>query len=191
MTTCETCGTETVAGARGRKPRFCGTRCRVAGHRRRVKSDPVPLELRELDRWIRHSNKRPMSIDGRWASVVNETVWASYEEAVRSDFGDGVGFVLNGDGVVCVDLDDCVVDGVISKAAQNLLDSLPVTYVEKSPSGRGLHVWGRCEMSAGRRFEWKGLKVEVYPAGRYLTVTGNRVAGVRLADLPLADVLPV
>jgi primase-polymerase (primpol)-like protein len=43
-----------------------------------------------------------------------------------------------------------------------------------SPSGRGLHVWGRADLSRGRCLTFRGQPVEVYPSGRYMTVTGNR-----------------
>jgi len=97
--------------------------------------------------------------------------------------------VLNGDGVVCIDLDDCVVDGVPNAKARELISSLPRTYVEFSPSGRGLHVWGFASLDAGRRFERDGLKVEVYPNGRYLTVTGRAYRSARFATLDLTGLL--
>jgi primase-polymerase (primpol)-like protein len=133
----------------------------------------VPAELRERDRWIRHQQKRPMAVGGWWASVTDPSHWSTYEDAADSPHGDGLGFVLNGDGVICIDLDDCVVDGVPNLLARDLLRSLPKTYVEFSPSGRGLHVWGFGTLEAGRKFQRDGLKIEVYPNGRYLTVTGR------------------
>jgi primase-polymerase (primpol)-like protein len=71
---------------------------------------------------------------------------------------------------------------------------LPETYVEFSPSGRGLHVWGFGSLNRGRRFVRDGMKVEVYGDGRYLTVTGKKY-GVshrrsRLADLDLSALIP-
>lgn len=191
---CEVCGAETQAGARGRKPRFCSTRCRVAAHRQSNRDQVIPAELRERARWIRHSGKRPMSVDGRWVSVTDDSGWSSFDEALESSHGDGAGFVLNGDGIVCVDLDDVVEDGVVCDQAQALIDSLPETYVEVSPSGRGLHIWGLAKMSTGRRFVRDGMKVEVYPDGRYLTVTGVKLGlshrRSKLAELDLCDLIP-
>lgn len=192
---CETCGGSTIAGARGRKPRFCSTRCRVSAHRRAQKMQPIPRELRCRDRWIRHLNKRPLSVDGHWIGVTDDSKWRTFEEALSSECGDGVGFVLNGDGVVCIDIDDCVSNGRVSRDALALLALLPKTYVEFSPSGRGLHVWGLADLDAGRVLSWRDLKLEVYPNGRYLTMTGNRW-GVstgqsvgRLASLDLSGIL--
>lgn len=202
MSSCLVCSVELSEPTRGRKPSYCGSRCRVAAHRERErvglflgrisqapKPDvvplPVPDDLIALDRWIRHSNKRPMAIGGWWASVTDSSHWSTFEDAMSSDAGDGVGFVLNGDGIVCIDLDDCVVDGVPTEAAQKFLDEFPGAYVEFSPSGRGLHVWGRGFMDRGRRFTLDNLKIEAYPDGRYITVTGNvyRAGGLPLMDL--------
>lgn len=192
--TCEVCGVETQPGARGRKPRFCSSRCRVAAHRRGNREQVIPAELRDRDRWIRHEDKRPMSVDGYWVSVTDERAWSSFNLAAESDCGDGAGFVLNGDGVVCIDLDDVVANGVVSERARALIDSLPETYVEFSPSGRGLHIWGFAQLDAGRRFVVDGMKVEIYPDGRYLTVTGRKYGVThkrsRLAELDLSSLIP-
>jgi primase-polymerase (primpol)-like protein len=188
MTDCEICSNPVASPARGRRPRFCSTRCRVAAHRKAQRL-PIPAELKERARWIRHEAKRPISIGGWYCSVTDSKAWASFDEARTCGKGDGLGFVLNGDGVVCVDLDDCVVDGVVSVEAQALLDSLPRTFVELSPSGRGLHVWGFGTVETGRRFERAGLKVEVYGDGRYLTVTGNALVEAPLAQLDLDDLV--
>jgi len=207
MNVCLVCGEGLPVPARGRRPKFCGTRCRVAAHREAkrvqefvgrlavVSTKPssllsVPRELKIRDRWIRHESKRPMAVGGWFCSVTDPSHWGRFDDAVLSEHGDGVGFVLNGDGVVCLDLDDCVADGVPSRAALDLLALLPVTYVEFSPSGRGLHIWGFGFMDRGRRFTRDGLKVEAYPDGRYLTVTGDVFVDAPLAVLDLQAVVP-
>jgi primase-polymerase (primpol)-like protein len=130
-----------------------------------------------------------MAVGGWWASVTDSSHWSDYEDAAVSPHGDGLGFVLNGDGLVCIDLDDCVVDGVPNAQARALIKSLPRTYVEFSPSGRGLHVWGFASLEAGRKFVRDGLKVEVYPDGRYLTVTGRAYRSAPFASLDLTELL--
>lgn len=184
------CGGEVASPARGRRPKFCSGRCRVKAHRdqKRVVVG-VPSELRERARWIRHEAKRPMAVGGWWCSVTDPAAWSEYEDAVASPHGDGLGFVLNGDGIVCIDLDDCVVDGVPNEKARALLKMLPRTYVEFSPSGRGLHVWGFADLVSGHRFVRDGLKVEVYPNGRYLTVTGRAYRSAAFASLDLSGLL--
>jgi primase-polymerase (primpol)-like protein len=131
----------------------------------RAELDPIPVELRRLPRWVRHREKRPIAIGGWAVSVHDELAWASYGEVVGCDKGDGFGFVLNGDGIVCVDLDDCVTDGVVDAEAADFVAGIGETYSE--------HVWGYGSLDKGRRFTAGNLKVEVYPAGRFITVTGR------------------
>lgn len=180
---CQVCGAE-MSHHLGRRPKFCGTRCRVRSHR----GHHIPVELRKLPRWIRHSRKVPIQVNGQAASSTNPATWTDYETASAAKVGDGLGFVLNGDGIICIDLDHCF-DGEPSPEAQALIDSLPETYIELSPSGTGLHIWGYATLERGRRFDRNGLSVEVYPNGRYLTVTGRALTRHPLAQLDLTDIL--
>lgn len=122
----------------------------------------------------------PMTPDSRPASSTDPTTWTSHTVADRSSVGVGLGFVL-GDGVGCIDLDHCLDGGELQPWAQEILDRCPATYVEVSPSGDGLHVWGLLPEAPGR----KRKGVEVYSVGRYITVTGQRwhEAPNTLADL--------
>lgn len=85
-----------------------------------------------------------------------------------------MGFVLAGDGIVCLDLDHCIVDGQPTEPAARLLARLPDTYIEISPSGTGLHVWGYGTLARGRRTVVEGQALEAYGTGRFITVTGRR-----------------
>ena len=97
---------------------------------------------------------------------------------------DGVGFVLNGDGVACIDLDDCLHDGVLDDWAADIVARCPRTYIEISPSGRGLHIFGYATVGKGRNLGG----VEVYDRGRYICVTGQRFGDFprRLSDISAA-----
>jgi len=147
----------------------------------------VPAELTREARWIRYSStKVPLTVDGWPAASTKPRTWATYAEAMGSSVGAGPGFVLNGDGIVCIDLDHCLTDGVLEQWAADVLAACPATYVEVSPSGDGLHVWGRApEFSGGRRVGFRGGMVEMYADQRYLTVTANPFKGSRsrLGDL--------
>lgn len=84
------------------------------------------------------------------------------------------GFVLNGDGIVCVDIDHCLDHrGAILPWAQRFLDLFPDTFVEISPSGDGLHVWGVGSFPECKITTYRGRKVEFYADRRFITVTGN------------------
>lgn len=90
-----------------------------------------------------------------------------------------------GDGIGCVDLDHCLVGGVPTAAARAFLAALPPTYIEISPSGDGLHVWGLLPEGRGRVRNVNGLSTEAYSTGRFITITGLPFKGSvpHLADL--------
>jgi primase-polymerase (primpol)-like protein len=156
---------------------YCSTACRVARHRSR---EVIPVDMRRLPRWVRWNRRKiPLTVTGETASSTNEATWSTYPQTRKAAVGWGMGFVLNGDGIVCLDLDNCLSEGVPSDVARELIDLAGGTYVEVSPSGRGLHIWGRAALSQGRCVIWRGQSVEIYPDGRYMTVTR-----VRLNDQP-------
>jgi primase-polymerase (primpol)-like protein len=140
--------------------KFCSGRCRVASHRKRG----VPQELRRRPRWVRWSDRKvPLTATGRAASSTNPETWSRHSDAARSTAGVGVGFVLNGDGIICIDLDGCIdAAGSVTPAAMELVRLAGATYVEVSPSGRGLHIWGRADLTRGRLTSFKGQPVEIF-----------------------------
>ena len=164
---CSWCSSSVSFLARG-DSRFCSPRCRLAAHR------ALPArELREIPRWLRWSaTKVPLTADGGAASSTNPATWCDYATAAASTAGVGVGFVLSPtDRIVCVDLDHCLDGrGRPTRWAADLLADIPATYVEVSPSGDGLHVWGFADVAKAR----KSPGIEVYGSGRYLTVTARR-----------------
>lgn len=116
----------------------------------------------------------PVQANGQAASSTDPATWADFKTVSASD---RIGFVLGGkvDGknVVCVDLDHCfTTDGKLTVGAADVLKGFPATWVEKSPSGDGLHVWGLVDERPSRCvFTHEGQSVEVYVEGRYITVT--------------------
>ena len=162
-----------------------------------LRCDPsaIPLELQAVARWVgwkaiqkspgAKPDKEPFRTDllNTHASSTDPETWGTFEQAVTaleeddSDFT-GIGFVLNGDGIVGVDIDHCVdgTTGDINPAAIALMDSLQAGYIEISPSGTGLRSFGYAEpLDRGRKGKLNGLDVEFYSTGRYLTVTGHVV----------------
>jgi primase-polymerase (primpol)-like protein len=146
----------------------CSPRCRVALHR----SLPASV-LRDVPRWVRYSARKvPLQSAGGIASSTNPATWSTFDQAASSRVGVGYGFVLSHtDRIMCVDIDGCLDDrGRAKDWLQDLLPGLPATYVEVSPSGHGLHVWGFGDVTRGIR----SGGVEVYGTGRFITVTGKR-----------------
>lgn len=140
--------------------------------------DAIPTELRALPRWVTHIRKvpyDPTSPRGK-ASVADPATWGSFQQAEASYFEggrDGVGFVLNADGVVGVDVDHAVVDGSPDPAAVSLMRQIGCQYIELSPSGTGLRGWGYGEDIGCAKGVIGGIHIELYSRGRFLTCTGH------------------
>jgi len=171
----------------------------MAAHRaRRRKTDPVPAAMARRSQWVRYSDRKvPLSARGPKRAPASSTdpgTWSSYSAAKRSTAGVGVGFVLSSlDRLVCIDLDHALVGGVLAGWAREIVDRVPRTYIEVSPSGTGLHIWGYGTVGRGRRMRRGEACVEVYDRGRYITVTGDPFEGApsSLADISqvIADLL--
>ena len=174
---CEWCDGDMPLAARSHA-RTCSTRCRVALHRA-AKNNPLPVELTTCDRWVRRSStKVPITVAGMAASSTDPRTWSSYKEAATSAVGVGTGFVLSDvDDVVCIDLDHCIntLTGRLAPWAAAIVNGAGATYVEVSPSGDGLHIWGHADVRHGRRIRRPdGTAVEIYGTGRYIAMTGRR-----------------
>lgn len=167
----ESCGEPMPITAR-RHARYCSGRCRTAACRAR---QSIPTELTSRPRWVRHTARKvPLTIGGAVASSTDPSTWSRYRDAEASSAGAGIGFVLDGDGVVCLDLDGALdEDGSALPWAQQIVDAAGSTWVEVSRSGRGLHVWGRGSLPHGRRIAVGPGSVELYGIGRYIAVTGR------------------
>ena len=122
-------------------------------------------------------NKIPHNGQGRPAKHNDPSTWMSYAEAVqqaqRPGFG-GIGIMLHAElGIMGIDFDHCVTDGVIDPEVEGWIAALG-TYTELSFSGDGLHAlaFGRLPWKANRN-----SKVEMYFTGRYFVVTGRQMTG--------------
>ena len=140
-------------------------------------------DLKTHPRWVCYtSGKVPIDAkSGRNASSTDPSTWTTYAEAARfvGKYSTvGVGFVLNGDGIVGIDLDACFranPDGSVTgtSLARHAL-GLTTSYSEISPSGKGLHIIGTASIPEGARLKGRtagGDKVEIYETARYFTFT--------------------
>jgi len=161
---------------------YCSAKCRVYVHR-----NPFPKEMIALRRWIRYSRtKVPLTPDNEIASSTHPHTWSDFPWVQTSKAGVGIGFVFNGDGIIGIDIDQAFDDnGNIKDWALLILNSLPATYTEISPSGKGIHILGKGNVSTGRRWTLPDGGVEIYGNGRYFTMTGKRFLATpkKLADL--------
>lgn len=171
----------------------------------------IPQELRKAKRWVAwlarwdgdRLNKRPGRIDRPGVGLTNwaEAGWVDFDTAAaaysanRDVFG-GVGYVMSrGPGVTGIDLDHCIDRaGVVAPWAAEIVAKLD-SYTEVSPSGTGLRVFVAGELDDWQAKTPEGVAIEVYGGrgGRFLTVTGARVAGappaVRAARAGVMDAL--
>jgi len=130
-------------------------------------------------------NKQPFPYGHtKTADPTDPALWASYDACMewqkRHGFY-GLGFAFSLDtGIMGIDFDNCVTDGVIHAEVMKIVTHLD-SYTEYSPSGNGLHVlmYGvkPKDFTASRVKLASGLMMEVYDSKRYFTVTGHHVAG--------------
>lgn len=160
----------------------------------------IPADLVALNRWVvwvyepskggkpKKAPKCASSLRG-YATSTDPNTWTSFglaQTAYEEGGFSGVGIVLDGDGLVGIDLDNCVIDGVPSEQAISILESIGCQYVELSPSGKGLRSFGYVDnppLKAATN-EFNGVNVELYSTGRYLTVTGHVLRAGPIAQLP-------
>lgn len=150
----------------------------------------IPTELRVRPRWVTWKGaKKPYdpSMPNSTANVIDPNTWGTFEAAktaYEEGGRDGIGLVLNGDGLVGIDLDSCVEDGKPDPRAIALLDRIGCRYVEFSPSGNGLRGFGFAGSPRRCKGVIDGISVELYSTKRYLTVTGHVFCEGPIVDLP-------
>lgn len=154
--------------------------------RERAMHGAIPVELRALP-WVlwrfmpprtpgAKPGKRPLQRSGEPASSTDAGTWCSFEEARavfdRSKRFHGIGVILAGQGIACVDLDKCRDDvtGALEPWAAEDVRRL-ASWCEVSPSGTGVHIFIRAKLPPGWRKTKDGRR-EVYETERFIAMTG-------------------
>lgn len=155
----------------------------------------MPREMRDARRWLLYklvrrkdgkADKVPYYINGRprngtLDSADDVAQLATYADAARivdeSETYAGLGFALGRDGEKYWQGID--IDNVEENQLQDIADSLP-SYVEHSPSGKGVHAIGYGEYFNGKN---QGDGIEYYSSGRFFTYTGKGIRNTGLTDL--------
>lgn len=151
-----------------------------------IQFDNIPPEMKTINNWVcwryetrnRKKTKIPYNPKtGGMAKSNSPETWASYDDAVTAFSGgsyDGIGFEFGNSPFVGIDIDHCIEGGVVNKEGQKIIDDF-TGYVELSPSGAGVHIIVKADIADGKGRR-KG-NIEIYPAGRFFTVTGNVIPG--------------
>jgi hypothetical protein len=114
-------------------------------------------------------------------SSAKPELWVSFDEAIESyqkypGVLAGVGYCMTGvHGVIGVDLDRCVNDGVLADWAQSIVQEL-ASYAELSPSGQGVRVMGLGVIDGDWTNHQQGIEIYGGHEARFLTITGRHLA---------------
>jgi uncharacterized protein (DUF927 family) len=170
-----------------------------------VISENIPTALKNLKQWVvwkpetRKGQEKPSKVsysiqintvtgntEEQHAAVNNPDTWMTFDDALAllkaKRKYKGLNFVfpsVSVDGefqkIVGVDLDHVSVNNVFNPEKIKEIEALN-TYAEVSPSGTGLRAICFAEFPAGEEVH-KG-DIEVYQAGKFLSITGHKLANV-------------
>ena len=137
----------------------------------------IPQQLKDYQSWLNwewfkdknnKSTKRPLN--GKKDHAITGVL--TFSDALdRCNDKVGLGFSAIGNDIHLIDLDD-VLSGGEWKEDSKYLEPLLNTYLEISPSGKGLRAFGLGE--AKTKSAKKGDPLEIYNSGRFVTVTGDK-----------------
>jgi Primase C terminal 1 (PriCT-1) len=127
---------------------------------------------------------RQIAHPSRNASSTDPDTWGTFDDACEAYFAlmadprwaplniAGIGVILQGDGLVCIDLDGRVTPEGLTADVAGLLPKMP-TFTEISPSATGLHIWVAGTITRNV----KAVDIEAYDRARFIAVTGQRWPG--------------
>lgn len=143
----------------------------------------IPNTLKALPIWIviktkpcenGHTNKIPFSaVYNGFAKSNDPSSWCPYEIAERRLHNgfDFLGVAIT-EPFIFIDLDACFDDGGhISDFAREVVGMFPNSFIERSQSGRGIHII--CKGKIPRAV--KRAEIEIYGSGRFCTLTGDAI----------------
>ena len=157
----------------------------------------VPDEMKERPNWVvvktwwnadkGKYNKRPVNCNsdkGEYAESDNPETWTTFDIALKylkEKGGTTIAYALDGkDNISCIDLDHCYDEnGQPSALVKEVLSKCGKTYVEKSVSGNGLHIFGKTGGMDIRSFSKDG-DLEFYQKEHFIAMTGDGAGYSRL-----------
>ena len=162
----------------------------------------VPDDLIEHDQWVlwRYENcsKVPYQANGRRASTIRPAEWGEFETVLATLKGHprlyaGLGFVFTSADPFCgIDLDNCLAgSGQLKSWASGIIERFADTYMENSPSGRGVKIFCKAKLPAAMgQVVIEDGGIELYDRARYFAVTGRAFRGApRQVEDHAADIM--
>ena len=164
----------------------------------------VPDEMKKRPNWVvvktwwnaekGKYNKRPVNCNsdkGEYAESDNPETWTTFDNALKylkEKGGTTIAYALDGkDNVSCIDLDHCYDEnGQSSALAKEVLSKCGKTYVEKSVSGNGLHIFGKTGGMDIRTFSKDG-DLEFYQKEHFIAMTGDGAGYSRLESFDTSE----
>lgn len=157
----------------------------------------VPDEMKTRPNWVvvktwwnaekGKYNKRPVNCNsdkGEYAESDNPETWTTFDNALKylkEKGGTTIAYALDGkDNISCIDLDRCYDEnGQQTALAKEVLSKCGKTYIEKSVSGNGLHIFGKTSGMDIRSFSKDG-DLEFYQKEHFIAMTGDGAGYSRL-----------
>lgn len=138
-----------------------------------------PETLTRLKQWVvcREAVKIPIDCHTLApAKSNNPGTWGSYQEAlecVQRGDADYLGFVFNNNDIVGIDIDKGFEENDIfpTKETLDILEHCQHSYIEKSKSGRGYHIFLRGNLPFSGKNNRQGI--EIYQESRFFIMTGD------------------
>lgn len=156
----------------------------------------LPVEMQQRAQWcVAGPDKAPYLAgpSGLYHASPVTGPWLDFETACRyaAHYGCGIGYIITADDpFTCIDMDVKDVESIDPKTGQPYPKELLTTkysldfysgivqfaqsYTELSASRKGLHIWVKGDIGAGRR----GKGIEVYSRERFIVCTGVPVSEV-------------
>lgn len=156
----------------------------------------IPAEMKSIPNWCvyrtklnEEKGKRDKYIlsplDGKWAKSNEPQRWTDFDTAMKyakENGCEGLSFVLDGKtGITCIDLDKCIdADGKYNDVASKLTAELKGTFMEKSVSGNGVHIFLKDDVLKNGKYKstaiTTGGELEVYDTGHMISMTGDIIS---------------
>jgi len=137
-----------------------------------------------MDRWIlwqiEYKNNKPTKVPKNAITLNNASstgagTWTTYvkakEQHTKFNNKYGIGFVLDGTGIVAVDIDNCIKNNELTSSAKDIIKKIN-SYAELSPSNHGVRIFCKATLDFNTR---KKGNYEIFNSKKYATVTGNRI----------------